>query len=122
VPGLRESLGQILAVEGVRTVALIDTATGMIVQSAGVIGAQFPATAADIADEVRLVRATLEPGHRDEDIEEIALTAAGSLHLSKILDTRLGDGLLLFVDLDRARSNVALASLLISQVASTVLA
>jgi hypothetical protein len=122
VPALRESLGQILAVEGVRTVVLIDVATGMVVRSAGTTGTRFAATAADIADEVRLVRATLGPGQRDEDIEEIALTAAGSLHLSKILDTRLGDGLLLFVDLDRTRSNVALASLLISQVASTVLA
>jgi hypothetical protein len=122
VPALRESLGQILAVEGVRTVALIDIATGMIVRWAGITDTRFPATAADIADEVRLVRATLGPGQKDEDIEEIALTAAGSLHLSKILDTQLGDGLLLFVNLDRARSNVALASLLISQVASTVLA
>jgi len=122
MPGLRESLGQILEVEGVRTVALIDIATGMVVQSAGTGGERFPGTAADIADEARLARAALGRGYQDDELEEIALTATGSLHLSRILDTSLGDGLLLFVDLDRARSNVALASLMVSQVASTVLA
>lgn len=122
VPGLEESLGQILAVEGVRTVALIDVATGMVIRSAGVSDARFPDTAAGIADEARLARAALGPGQNDADLEEIALTATASLHLSRILDTRLGDGLLLFVDLDRARSNVALASLLVSDFASTVLA
>ena len=122
MPGLEESLGQIVAVEGVRTVALIDIATGMVIRSAGADDVRFPVTAAGIADEARLARAALGPGQKYEDLEEIALTATGSLHLSKILDTTLGDGLLLFVDLDRSRSNVALASLLVSQIASTVLA
>lgn len=121
MPGLKESLGQILAVEGVRTVALIDIATGMVVRSAGAAEARFPVAAAAIADEVRLARTALGPGQRDDDLEEIALTGTGSLQLSKVLDTGLGDGLLLFVDLDRSRSNVALASLLVSNLASTVL-
>jgi hypothetical protein len=121
VSGLRESLGKILSVEGVRTVALIDIATGMVVRSVGVQHAWFTTVAAGAADEARLARASLEPGRRD-DLEEISVTTKGSLHLSKILDTRLGEGLLLFVDLDRARSNIALASLLVGQAAPAVLA
>ena len=120
--GLNESLGKILGVDGVRTVALIDIATGMVVRSAGAQQTWFTNMAAGAADEARLARAALGPGRRDDDLEEISVTTADSLQLSKILDTRLGEGLLLFVDLDRARSNIALASLLVGQVAPAVLA
>jgi hypothetical protein len=122
VSGLRESLGKILGVEGVRTVALIDIATGMVVRSAGAQQAWFMSMAAAAADEARLARAALGPGRPDDGLEEISVTTAGSLQLSKILDTSLGEGLLLFVDLDRARSNIALASLLVGQLAPAVLA
>jgi hypothetical protein len=127
VSGLKESLSKILSVEGVRTVALIDIATGMVVRAVGVQHAWFSTLAAGAADEARLARVSLGPGslgsgRADDDLEEISVTTSGSLHLSKILDTRLGEGLLLFVDLDRARSNIALASLLVGQVAPAVLA
>jgi hypothetical protein len=122
VSGLKESLGHILRVEGVRTVALIDIATGMVVRSVGTHDASFTELAAGIADEARLARAALGPGRHDGDLEEISVTTSASLHLSRILDTGLGDGLLLFADLDRSRSNVALASLLVGRAAPTVLA
>jgi hypothetical protein len=122
VSGLKESLGKILRVEGVRTVALIDIATGMVVRSVGAQDARFTAVAAGVADEARLTRSALGPVRPDDDLEEISVTTTGSLHLSKILETRLGEGLLLFVDLDRTRSNSALASLLVGQVAPAVLA
>ena len=47
---------------------------------------------------------------------------AGQLHMSKVLDTRAGDGVLLFVDLDRNRVNMALAALQVRQLAPAVLA
>jgi hypothetical protein len=39
VPGLNESLGRVLDIEGVRAAALIDAGTGMLVGSAGPPGA-----------------------------------------------------------------------------------
>jgi len=122
VSGLKESLGQILTVEGVRTVALIDIATGMVVRSAGLADAGFTDLAAGAADDARLIRTALGAGLSDGDLEEIVVTTSGGLHLSKILDSTLGEGLLLFVDLDRSRSNLALASLLVGQAAPAVLA
>lgn len=122
VSGLMESLGQILTVEGVRTVALVDIATGMVVRSAGAPDARFTDLAAGAADDARLVRVALGSGPRDGDLEEIAVTTTGGLHLSKILESAVGEGLLLFVDLDRARSNIALASLLVGHAAPAVLA
>jgi hypothetical protein len=111
-----------MAVEGVRAVALIDIATGMIVRSAGDQDEGFPAAAASMADEARTARACLGPARPGGDLDEISLMTAGRLHVSKVLGARLGEGLLLFVDLDRTRVNMALASLRIGKLAPAMLA
>ena len=111
-----------MEVQGVLAAALIDIETGMIVRSMGVQGSQFPAAAASMADEARLARAALGSGQPGGDLDEISLVTAGQLHLSKVLDTRPGDGVLLFVDLDRNRVNMALAALQVRQLAPAVLA
>jgi hypothetical protein len=122
VSSLTESLGQVMAVDGVRAAALIDIATGMVVQSAGEEGPGFPAAAVSMADEARMARAALGPGRPGGDLDEISLVTGSRLHLSKVLGSRLGEGLLLFVDLDRARANIALASLQVGRLAPAVLA
>lgn len=119
---LTDSLRQVMAVDGVRSAALVDIATGMVVRSAGEEGTEFMAAAAGMADEARLARAALGPGRPGGDLEEISVITARRVHLSKILGTRLGEGMLLFVDVDRTRVNIALASLQVGQVAPAVLA
>ena len=120
--GLQEALHRVLAVDGVRTVALIDVATGMIVRSAGEQDAGLPAAAASVADEARAARGALGPRRPSGELEELAVVTQNRLHLAKILRDEPGEGFLLFVDLDRLRANVALASLLVGQVAPSVLA
>jgi hypothetical protein len=122
VSRLTESLRQVMAVDGVRAAALIDIATGMVVQSAGHEGTDFPAAAVSMADEARMARAVLGPGRPGGDLDEISLVTGSRLHLSKVLGSRLGEGLLLFVDLDRTRANIALASLQVGRLAPAVLA
>jgi hypothetical protein len=119
---LKESLDQILAIDGVQTVALIDIATGMVVRSAGNEDPRFAAVAAGVADEAKIARCALGPRQPGGDLDEITAVTADRLHLSKILDSQLDEGLLLFVDLDRARANIALASLRVGQAAPAVLA
>ncbi len=119
---LTESLCQVMAVDGVRAVALIDIATGMVVRSAGEVGADFPVAAASMADEARMARTVLGPGRPGGDLDEISLVTEGRLHVSRVLGSRLGEGMLLFVDLDRTRVNIALASLRVGQLAPAVLA
>jgi hypothetical protein len=124
VPGLMEALHQVMEVEGVLTVALIDIATGMVVRSVGEAreeGADFPAAAASLADEARIACAALGPDSNGGDLAEISLVTANRLQVSKVLDSRLGQGCLLFVDLDRSRVNFALASLRIGQLAPAIL-
>ena len=120
--GLQEALHRVLAVDGVRTVALIDVATGMIVRSAGEQDAGLPAAAASVADEARAARGALGPRRPSGELEELAVVTQNRLHLAKILRDEPGEGFLLFVDLDRLRANIALASLRVGQVAPSVLA
>jgi hypothetical protein len=122
VPSLAESLSQVMTIQGARAAALIDIATGMIVQSAGQLADDFPAAAASRAGEAQIARDLLDPGRPLGDLDEISLITTGRLQVSKILGHRPGEGLLLFVDLDRARVNMALASLRIGQIAPQVLA
>jgi len=118
---LQESLRNFLAVEGVRTAALIDVATGMIVRSVGKPDPDLAATAACVADEARAARSALGADSSAGDLLEISTVTGGRLHVSRILRSWPGEGLLLFVDLERGKSNLGLASLRISQLAPAVL-
>ena len=119
---LSESLRGVLDVAGVRTAALVDIGTGMVVCSAGDGGASFLGAAASLADEARSAMSAFGPGHAGGDLDEVAVVTESRFLLSRILGSRPGEGLLLFVDLDRARTNMALASWQVGQVASAVLA
>lgn len=119
---LQESLRRFLAVEGVRTAALIDVATGMIVRSVGKPDPDLPAVAACAADEVSAVRSAMRSAGTADDLTEIITTTGSRIHVSRILQRSPSDGLLLFVDLERARSNPGLAALRVSELAPAVLA
>lgn len=109
-------------VEGVRTATLIDIATGMIVRSVGKPDPDLPATAACVADEARAVRGALGADSAAGDLVEIAAVTASRLHVSRILKASPSEGLLLFVDLERGKTNLALAALRVGQLAPSVLA
>ncbi len=118
---LQAALRQFLAVEGVRTATIIDMATGMIVRSVGKPDPDLPATAVCVADEARAVRDALGAGGSDGELVEIATVTGSRLQVSRIL-LGLAPGLMLFVDLERGKSNLGLAGLQISQLAPAVLA
>jgi hypothetical protein len=111
-----------MAVDGVRTAALVDIATGMIVRLAGEQGPDFPDAAAALAQAARAARSVAGPAQAGGRLDEISLMAQERLQVSRVLDSRLGEGLLLFADLDRSRANLALASMRMRQIAPAVLA
>jgi hypothetical protein len=108
--------------EGVLTVALIDIASGMVVRSAGEQGADLAGAAASVADEARAAREALGPRRPAGDVDEMAAVTESRLQLAKIVQSQPGEGFLLFVDMDRAKANVALASLRVGQLAPALLA
>jgi hypothetical protein len=119
---LQESLRRFLAVEGVRTAALIDIATGMIVRSVGKPDPDLGATAACVADEARAARSALGARSPADDLVEITTVTGSRLHVCRVLQGSPSEGLLLFVELERGKSNLGLASLRVSQLAPAVLA
>lgn len=120
---LQESLRRFLSVEGVRTAALIDIATGMIVRSVGKPDPELAATAACVADEARAARNALGAADGLTDhLVEITTVTDSRLHVSRFTQRSPGEGLLVFVDLERDKSNLGLASLRVSQLAPAVLA
>jgi len=119
---LQASLRQFLAVEGVRTAAVIDIATGMIVRSVGKPDPDLAATAACVADEARVAQGIPSADSRAGDLVEIATVTGSRLQVSRVLQGTPAPGLLLFVDLERGKSNLGLAALQISQLSPAVLA
>jgi len=122
VSSLAESLNGVIAVNGVRAAALIDVGTGMVVESAGQHNEDLVTAAASMAGEARTARSVAGPGQPGGDLDEILLVTDTRLQVTKILEPRLGEGLLLFVDLDRAQVNMALASRRVEQLAPEILA
>jgi hypothetical protein len=119
---LQAALHCFLLVEGVRTAALIDIATGMIVRSVGKLDPDLPATAACVADEARTVRSAFGADSPAGDLVEIATVTGSRLHVSRVLRHSPSEGMLLFVDLERDKSNLGLAALRVSELAPAVLA
>ena len=122
VSALSESLNQVLDIAGVRAVALIDLGSGMVVASADEDGASFrtdfSAAAASIA---YAARSAIQAHGRGGNLEEIALTTASRLRLAKVLEYSRGEGLLLYLDVDLAQTNMAMASWQIGQLAPGLL-
>jgi hypothetical protein len=122
VSGLYESLQQILEIEGARSAALVDVGTGMVVGLAGAEPDGFPAAAASLADEARLAGNALGPGRPAGELDELLMITGSRFHLLKVLSSSQDEGLMLFVDLDRDRTNLGLAVLQVARVAPAVLA
>jgi hypothetical protein len=101
---------------------LVDIATGMIVYSVGKPDPDLPATAACVADEARAARSALGTGSEPGDLVDVTTVTGSRVQVSRILQATPDQGLLLFVDLERGKSNVGLASFRVSQLSPAVLA
>jgi len=119
---LQDALRSFLTVEGVRTATVIDVATGLIIRSVGKADQDLPVTAACVADEARTVRGALSSGSHAGDLVEISTVTGNRLQVARMLRSTPGDGLVLFIDVERAKSNLGLAAAAISQLAPSVLA
>lgn len=121
VSDLSESLHRILEIDGARTVALVDVGTGMIVDSVGEEPAGLPEAAASLADEARLASAAAGPDRSGGDLEEMLVVTPDRVHLLRVLSRAQDEGFMLFVDVDRERTNAALAAMRVAQYAPAVL-
>lgn len=106
---LSGSLTRVLQIGGVQAAAVIDIGTGMVLGAGGAGLGGLADAAPSLAEEARLAIRAGGPDHLGGELEEIALATASRVTLTRVLEYGRGEGLLLFVDIDLAQTNAALA-------------
>lgn len=104
------SLKEAAAIDGAFAVALVDYTSGMSLGSAGDTSVlNLDVAAAGNTDVVRAKLRTLEALGLKESIEDILITLSSQYHLIRLLRSASGDGLFLYLVLDKTRANLAMA-------------
>ncbi|MET8839317.1 MULTISPECIES: hypothetical protein [Streptomyces] len=104
---LKEAMSSI---EGATGAALVDYTSGMALGTLGG-GKDFnlEVAAAGNTDVIRAKLRTMEHLGLKEEIEDILITLNSQYHLIRLLKTRGGNGLFLYLVLDASRANLAMA-------------
>src|SRR6478735_10438486 len=104
------SLKEAMTIEGSVGVALVDYTSGMAL---GALGGgkdlDLTVAAAGNTDVVRAKVRTMEMLGLKDEIEDILITLSGQYHLIRMLKSRGGNGLFLYLVLDAGRANLAMA-------------
>ncbi|MFE9422403.1 hypothetical protein ACFYNO_05490 [Kitasatospora sp. NPDC006697] len=109
--GVEQALKEALTIDGALGVALVDLSSGMALGTLGhAADLDLTLAAAGSTDLVRATRRANELQNRPgEATEDILTTLTHQYHLIRPLTGPGGEGLFLYLVLDRARSNLALA-------------
>lgn len=105
-----ESLKDAMSIKGAIGAALVDYTSGMTLGTAG--GGSLinlDVAAAGNTEVVRAKMATMKQLDIKGGIEDILITLDEQLHLIRLIDTKRGDGLFLYVALNKEQSNLAMA-------------
>ncbi|MFD9214184.1 hypothetical protein ACIOWI_00890 [Streptomyces sp. NPDC087659] len=104
---LKESM---TSIEGALGVALVDYTSGMAL---GTLGGgkdlDLAVAAAGNTDVIRAKTRTMEHLGLTDDIDDILITLGTQYHLIRLLKGRGGNGLFLYLVLDKANANLAMA-------------
>ncbi|MGA5301880.1 hypothetical protein ACPCHT_18260 [Nucisporomicrobium flavum] len=110
MPEMDVALKDAMQISGALGAALVDSGSGMAL---GLVGgtADFDMTVAAAAttDVVRAKLRTMQMLGLDDSIEDILTTMDGQYHLVRPLTSRSGAGLFLYLALNRAKANLAMA-------------
>lgn len=107
---LDESLSRVMLIGGATAAAFVDYGTGAALRTAGEASGLDLAAAADGAATVlRAARAGLAQLGLPDAMEDVLVTTPSRYHLVRLVGHRGGEGLLLFVGLERPRANLALS-------------
>ncbi|MEV6251088.1 hypothetical protein AB0M38_33710 [Streptomyces sp. NPDC051742] len=98
------------SIEGSLGVALVDYTSGMAL---GTLGGgknlDLSVAAAGNTDVIRAKVRTMEMLDLRDDIEDVLITLGSQYHLIRLLGGQRGNGLFLYLVLDKARANLAMA-------------
>ncbi|MFC7812695.1 roadblock/LC7 domain-containing protein [Streptomyces olivaceus] len=108
---LETSLKECLsAIDGATAAALVDYTSGMALGTlGGTKDFNLEVAAAGNTDVVRAKLRTMEHLGLNEEIEDILITLSSQYHMIRLLKSRGGNGLFLYLVLDSSRANLAMA-------------
>lgn len=103
---VNESVNELLRIDGAMCAALVDSNSGMMLGSAGT-GVDLELAAAGNTEVVRAKMKTMQSLGLNDKIEDILITLGKQYHILRPVASKAG--LFVYVVLDKAKSNLALA-------------
>ena len=103
---IRQSLEDLLTVDGAMCAAVVDSSSGMMLGSAG-SGVDLEAAAAGNTEVVRAKTKTMRSLGLNDVIEDILITLGKQYHIIRPMSRK--EGVFVYFVLDKAKSNLALA-------------
>lgn len=110
MPNIDAGLKDMMAIEGALGAAVVDYNSGMALGSLNsTSGLDLDVAAAGNTEVVRAKMRTMDQLGLKQGLEDILISLSSQYHLIRPLTNRKGQGLFLYLALDRARANLALA-------------
>ncbi|MDQ3660935.1 MAG: hypothetical protein M3454_07765 [Actinomycetota bacterium] len=105
-----DSLKAAMTIDGALGVALVDYNSGMTLGTdGGGPDLDLEVAAAGNTEVVRAKTKTMERLGLEDKIEDILITLGSQIHLIRLMSSASGEGLFLYLALDKSRSNLAMA-------------
>lgn len=117
---LDQSVQELLAIDGATAASLVDAASGMALAQGGHPGFDLGIAAAGNSNVVRAKLQTMKELGLSGKIDDILITLDDQYHLINVLDGDYTGGLFVYLVLDRARANLALARHKLSAIAGRI--
>ena len=111
---VKETLPKLLEIEGCLGVCIVDSNSGMTLCSAGGATVDLEIAAAGNTEVVRAKRKTMKALNLNDAIDDILITLGKGYHLIRPLASN--DALFIYLVLDKAKSNLAMARLQLRQI------
>jgi hypothetical protein len=105
----KESLPKLLEIEGCLGACIVDSNSGMTLGAAGGTTVDLEIAAAGNTEVVRAKRRTMKALSLNDAIEDMLITLGRHYHLIRPLQSN--DALFIYLVLDKAKSNLAMARL-----------
>ena len=118
---IETALKEAMEIDGALGVALVDYDSGMALGTLG--GGRYLDLEVASAGNTEVIRAkmrTLQALNLDQKIDDILITLSSQYHLIRLLSSRQGGGLFLYLALDRDKANLAMARHRLRQVESAL--
>lgn len=110
IMSIDSKLAECMEIDGAMAVALVDSSSGMAIATAGnPRGLDLNVAAAGSTNVLKAKQATLKELGIEEEIEDVLITLTSHYHLIRPLTDESGKGLAVYLILDKAKANLAMA-------------